>query len=343
MGHFQGVPKDKVEFFYGQLILSDITMPHTHNHLSPITFSQFLDRNQIRTYNVLPIYEEANAKWKSFAADNEVIFKTGLRATYDLDLAEQPAENSWHILIDYFRRMLHVKDIKDPYLGMHYMSHVCRTFLEASSEIEDQRLMLCTRAIFTQMTEPVLYPSLVPTSYAFLPVKMYTDATYLQSCQAMMTRVYTYILGHSAQSSVLAKVDETKSKQIKNELHDALTAVVKNKRHEEKVDEIMTQLSNSMKIYKVDQDAYEMADTLVRDGFKSAIAIEELSKLGDKYCTGKMSKDPDDVIDSLLDVWKIVSPPEKKTFLSRVFHKSKPEEMDNDIDAIKRERKFDTP
>jgi hypothetical protein len=346
MACFQGVSQEKTDMFFSQMMLSDITMPHTHSHFSPIVFSEFLDRNQIRSYNIYALYEEANQRWRAFLNGNEGVFDHGIRKDVDLDKAEQPSENSWHILIDYFRRMMYVKDINDPYMIMHYISHVCRSFLEATGEFKDARTCACTRAIFTQMTEPILYPSLIPAPMCFLPVRSYTDVGFVSGVRDMLIRVYTYILGHSASTSQLLKVDEAKAETIKKELHDVLTKVVKNKRHSEKVNQIMINLANSMKIYKIDQDAHEMSETLVRDGFKSALAINTLSDLGDKYIGGKISKDPDDVVDSLLDVWSIVSPPKKKTFLSKigdVFHKPTKEDMNNDIDAIKRERKFDTP
>ena len=344
MGCFQELSNDKVETFFQQMFLSDITMPHTHNFLSPITFAQFLDRNQIRTFNPLAIYDEANTRWRRLVSANPDIIEGGDRKGIDMDMAEQPSENSWHILIDFFRRVLNVVKVKDLYYSMHYLAHVFREFLGASSQLSDPRTMVCTRAIFTQMTGPVLYDSIVPAQYFFLPVKNYTDATYPSGLRVMVNRVNNYVTGHTAQIMQIEKLDGSRSEAIKNELHSALSKIVKYKRNSKKVDETMTNLANTMKIYKIDQDAYEMSDTFVRDGVKSAIAINALNKLGDKFVSGKLSHDPNDLIDILLDVWNIVNPPKKETLLSKigsVFKKPKTEEMDNDIAAIKRERKFD--
>ena len=344
MACFQEMSSDKVDSFFQQMFLSDITMPHTHNFFSPITFSQFLDRNQIRTFNPLAIYDETNERWRRLVAANPALIEEGDRGEIDLDIAEKPSENSWHLLIDFFRRVLHVAEIKNTYYSMHYLAHVFREFLGASSQLSDARTMVCTRAIFTQMTGPVLYDSLIPAQYFFLPIKSYTDATYPISLQTAVNRVSTYIAGHTAQTMQIEKLDELRCESIKKELHSALSKIVKYKRNSKKVNEIMTNMANTMKIYKIDQDAYELSDTFVRDGVKSSIAINTLNKLGDKFIAGKMSHDPDDLIDALLDVWSLISPPKKETILSKIgsiFKKPKTEEMDNDVAAIQRERKFD--
>ena len=344
MGCFQELPKTKIDLFFNQMFLSDITMPHTHNFLSPITFTQFLDRNQIRTYNPLAVYDEANSRWRELVNENPDILNTDQRAEVDLDIAEKPSENSWHILIDFFRRFLNVTKIKDLYYSMHYISHVCREFLGASSELKDPRTMICTRAIFTQMVGPILYDSIVPTQYFFLPIKLYTDVGFVHGLNTAIARVNNYVQGHTGQLIQINKLDEARCDSVKKELHSALTKIVKYKRNKHKIDEVMTTLSNSMKIYRIDQDAYEMSDTFIRDGVKSAIAINKLDKLGDKFIAGKMSSDPNDLIDMLLDIWTIISPPKKPTLLSRigsVFKKPKTEEMDNDITTIQRERELD--
>ena len=344
MGCFQELPKEKIDLFFSQMFLSDITMPHTHNFLSPITFTQFLDRNQIRTYNPLAVYDEANNRWRELVSEDPNILNTDQRAGVDLDMAEQQSENSWHMLIDFFRRFLNVTKIKDLYYSMHYISHVCREFLGATSMLKDPRTMICTRAIFTQMVGPVLYDSIIPTQYFFLPIKLYTDVGFVPGLQHAIARVSNYVQGHTGQLIQIDKLDNVRCDAIKKELHEALTNLVKFKRNKHKINETMTTLGNSMKIYHIDQDAYEMSDTFARDGVKSAIAINKLDKLGDRYIGGKVSHDPNDLIDLLLDVWTIVSPPKKETFLSRigsVFKKPKSEEIDNDITAIQRERKLD--
>jgi len=342
MGCFQEVPNSKIELFYREMILSDITMPHTSTHLSPVTFSQFLDRSQIKTFNTMAIYQEANEYWKELYDQAPNILSTGPRGENDLDMAERPDTNAWHVLIDYFRRALRVEKIKEVHFTMHYLAHVCRAFLEATSSIEDQRDMLCTRAIFTQMMNPILYESIVPAAYAFLPVKFYTDAVYMPSLQAMIARVKTYVTGHTAQYMQPEKLDEDRCACLKKELHSALEDIVKHKRNFKHVQDSMSRFANSIKIYKIDNDAFELSGTMKRDGIRSAVAIAKLDRLGNRTASGRID-DPEEIIDSLLDVWSIVSPPKKESLISKigaVFKKPAKEEMDNDIDAIKRERKL---
>ena len=343
MSMFGDIDDSKINTFFMQMLLSDVTMPHTHNKLSPITFGVFMDRNQIRTFDPRSVYDEACLRWKAFSSDHPEVFDGTVRKDNDLDMAEVPAENSWHILIDFFRRLLRFRKIKDFYFTMHYISHVCREFLDATMKCPNQKDMVCTRAVFTQIIGNILYDSIVPTQYFFLPVKSYVDATYPASLEIMAKKVETYILGHSAQSMQIEKLDELRSEIVKRELHDALSSIVKHKRNDQRVQDTLLKLTNAMRLYKIDQDAFELSETMVRDGVKSAIAIENLSEMGDKLAAGKISSDPDDVIDQLLDVWNIVSPPRKKSVLSKitdVFKKQKPEEMSNDIEAIQRTRKL---
>lgn len=344
MSVFTDVPDEKVHEFYVQMILSDIVMPHTKEHLSPITFSQFLDRNQIRTFNVLPIYEEANSVWKEFSYNNKELGSGKFASKLDMNLAEQPTENSWHILIDFFRRLLKAETITEPYILMHYLAHVCRSFLEASSTIGDHREVVCTRAIFTQMTGPILYDTIIPAAYVFLPIKNYTDATFFPSVKVMFQRVKGYIECHTAQKMEATLLDSNRLDSIKKELHKTLSNITKHRNDQNSINAAMTCLANTSKIYKIDQDAYEMSDTMIRDGFRSANAIVKLNKLGDKFVAGKISSEPDELIDRLLDIWSLVSPPKKETLVSKIgslFKKKPTEDMDNDIDAIKRVRKFD--
>ena len=344
MSVFTDVPDEKVHEFYVQMILSDIVMPHTREHLSPITFSQFLDRNQIRTFNVLPIYEEANSVWKEFSYNNKELGSGKFASKLDMNLAEQPTENSWHILIDFFRRLLKAEDITEPYILMHYLAHVCRSFLEASSTIGDHREVVCTRAIFTQMTGPILYDTIIPAAYVFLPIKNYTDATFFPSVRVMFQRVKGYIECHTAQKMEATLLDKNRLDAIKKELHKTLNSITKHRNDQNSINAAMTCLANTSKIYKIDQDAYEMSDTMIRDGFRSANAIVKLNKLGDKFVAGRISSEPDELIDRLLDIWSLVSPPKKETLVSKIgslFKKKPTEDMDNDIDAIKRVRKFD--
>ena len=344
MSVFTDVPDEKVHEFYVQMILSDIVMPHTREHLSPITFSQFLDRNQIRTFNVLPIYEEANSVWKEFSYNNKELGSGKFASKLDMNLAEQPTENSWHILIDFFRRILKAEDITEPYILMHYLAHVCRSFLEASSTIGDHREVVCTRAIFTQMTGPILYDTIIPAAYVFLPIKNYTDATFFPSVRVMFQRVKGYIECHTAQKMEATLLDKNRLDAIKKELHKTLNSITKHRNDQNSINAAMTCLANTSKIYKIDQDAYEMSDTMIRDGFRSANAIVKLNKLGDKFVAGRISSEPDELIDRLLDIWSLVSPPKKETLVSKIgslFKKKPTEDMDNDIDAIKRVRKFD--
>ena len=344
MSVFTDVPDEKVHEFYVQMILSDIVMPHTREHLSPITFSQFLDRNQIRTFNVLPIYEEANSVWKEFSYNNKELGSGKFASKLDMNLAEQPTENSWHILIDFFRRLLKAEDITEPYILMHYLAHVCRSFLEASSTIGDHREVVCTRAIFTQMTGPILYDTIIPAAYVFLPIKNYTDATFFPSVRVMFQRVKGYIECHTAQKMEATLLDKNRLDAIKKELHKTLNSITKHRNDQNSINAAMTCLANTSKIYKIDQDAYEMSDTMIRNVFRSANAIVKLNKLGDKFVAGRISSEPDELIDRLLDIWSLVSPPKKETLVSKIgslFKKKPTEDMDNDIDAIKRVRKFD--
>ena len=344
MGVFQDVDNSKIDSFFTQMFVSDVTMPHTHDYLSPITFCQFLDRNQIRTFDPKSIYEEACKRWKFFSTIHPQVFDDSPRKEVDLETAERPAENSWHILIDFFRRVLYVAKIKDLYFTMHYLAHVCRAFLDDTAAKLSPRDMVFTRAVFTQIVGGILYDSIVPTQYYFLPVKHYTDASYPGALQQTIIKVQTYIVGHTAQTMEIKKLDEIRSDIIKRELHSALSDLVKHKRNDHRVQSTMLKLTNSMKIYKIDQDAFELSDTMLRDGVKSAIAIDRLSKLGDKFSEGKISSDPDELIDRLLDVWCIVSPPKKESVISKIGHffkKPPSEEMNNDIDAIKRTRKLD--
>ena len=344
MGIFHDVDNSKIDSFFTQMFLSDVTMPHSHSYLSPITFSQFLDRNQIRTFDPRSVYDEACQRWRIFSQIHPEVFDNNTQKQIDFNLAEKPSENSWHILIDFFRRILLTMKIKDLYFTMHYLSHVCREFLDATTKTLSARDAVYTRAVFTQIIGAMLYDSIVPTQYYFLPVKNYTDASYPGSLEQTMIRVQTYILGHTAQSMQIKKLDDIRTDIVKKELHSALSGLVKYKHNEQRIQETMLKLTNSMKVYKIDQDAFELSETMVRDGVKSAVAISKLSKLGDKIYEGKVSQDPDELIDRLLDIWCLLSPPKKKsvfTKIGEVFKKPPTQEIDHDIDAIKRTRKLD--
>ena len=342
MGCFQGIPNGKVDHFFQQMFISDITMPHTHQFLSPITFSQFLDRNQIRTFNPLAIYDEANDRWRQFVLFNPGVLEQSRRTENNLDLAEQPSENSWHVLIDFFRRMLLVDKIKDLYMKMHYMAHVCREFLGTTSQLNDMREIACTRAIFTQITGPVMYDSVIPAQYCFLPIRHHTDAMFVQGIELMKQKANVYISGHSAQNMMTDKLDESRCEVLKKDLYNALQAVSQNKDDLQAIKSAMITLANNMKIYRIDQDAYEMSDVMYRDGLTSIKVIHRMERMGDKYIENQCMESPDVLIDGMLDVWSMLTPHKKKTVLSRitrVFKKPDTEDMENDVAAIKRKSK----
>lgn len=300
---FPGVPANHIERFFINMCASDMNLPHTSTRLSPITFNEFMIRNQILTTVPFDIYDEANKIWVKTLEQNPGLFKlSGLRATHEMDLCEQK-HKGWNEVIDYLNRLVDVEKFDDsPYFQMHYIAHICYLFIKMTDQYEIDKCMTY-RTIFNDLISPILYESCIPTTYAFLPVKKSTDVKFQHDMTTMLIKVKDYIVSHSANRMNTVLLDGSRVKQFAADVKEILTAIHNVKYMEDNAWKThLRAYLNRVLVYKYDFEMFELYPVFKRDGMKSIKIVDDLLKIKKHFDAGCIM-DADDAIDQLLGVY----------------------------------------
>lgn len=299
--HFSDVSPENLEKFFINMIVSDLSMPHTKQRLSPITFCEFMARNQIQLLNPFDLYDQANKVWRKFSHDNPNIFDAPLRKDIDLDQSEIE-HSGWNIVIDYLRRLIEVSIIQLPYYQMHYIAHVCHNFVQATNSLEGMK-QTAYRNTWNEILSPIMYECIIPARYAWLPIENYADIRFGTDLAHTLRNAKQFIDSHSAVSMNYKAYDEFRVQHIRQDCENTINKVYKSKLKTQDVwrpalDEFF--MRNQLR--ESDAEMCEMWEQFRSNGMQIVGLFDKIDKFQKDYTAGKYNEDPDSVIDTLLDI-----------------------------------------
>lgn len=299
--HFSDVSPENLEKFFVNMIVSDLSMPHTRQRLSPITFCEFMARNQIQLLNPFDLYDQANKVWRKFSHDNPNIFDAPMRKEIDLDQAETE-HSGWNVVIDYLRRLIEVSIIPLPYYQMHYIAHVCHNFIQATNSLEGMK-QAAYRNTWNQILSPIMYECIIPARYAWLPIENYADIRFGTDLGHTLRNAKQFIDNHSAISMDHKAYDEFRVQHIRQDCENTINKVYKNKLKTQDVwkpavDEFF--MRNQLR--ESDAEMCEMWEQFKSNGMQIVDLFDKIDKFHKDYDAGKYNEDPDSIIDTLLDI-----------------------------------------
>lgn len=300
---FNGIPAANIDAFFSFMNISDQFLPHTRNRISPITFSNFMTRNNIMCLNQLQVYEAANMNWRiQLRGMPNVLEEVHKHAGTDYSLSEEP-HPGWCPLIDYLNRVMDIEKIDSSYAQMHYLAHVLYLSSQATMS-EDKTEDVYIKALFHDCISPVLYPMIIPTVTAFFaPVKMFSDPSFSESVTNALIKINTFIASHCGRTTDTKVVDETRLTAIHELVREALETVHKNKYDNGVWQSGLGLLLNKLMMLKTDLKICEYAPIMERDGCKSFKALRSISKIKRAFDNDHMGDDPEMAIDMLLDTY----------------------------------------
>lgn len=301
---FGNVPADSIDKFFFRMFLSERGMPHTSTRISPITFTDFMSRNNILCTNQLEVYDTANKEWKRFLNS----FEGGRPKDFDrliveMDKSEEPRWG-WCKVIDLMNRILDVSKFRDNYCQMHYLAHVCHLAnIERFHENDEENIY--HKTIFKNCISPIVYPIMIPTlRYTWTPIVSYTDVIFEESVTMMCTKVSDFISSHQASSANVDAIDRTRVLAL-GELCVAALKEIKTNKYNANWSGNLNSLLTSVALIASDLRMCELYDEMERDGCKCVRPIKKLSRIKKSFDANRY-EDPNDVIDDLLDVYTIL-------------------------------------
>ena len=303
---FNGITtSENIEKFFLNMIVSDCNMPHTTSHLSPITFVEFMARNQIVAFNMFDIYDEACKAWVKFQSNGTNVIGCTPSRPKTMEKAEEE-QTSWHPLIDHLKRLLFVSEINSPYYKMHYIALVCNNFYrKTDTEGYDVATKHGYRFIWNQIIEPILYDPLIPTNYFWLPIKNYTDLRFTDDVETMVRRSQAFLASHTGSTADFDAYDKARQVQYRTYIERFITAIYTNKYNDPATWQPAANLFfNNCLILSLDMTLHEMANTpmFITSGFQSLKTMDRIKKLRQRYEKGQYVDDADGLIDKLLDI-----------------------------------------
>ena len=327
---FGGVaPQPSIDKFMMRSFFADLRVPHTRKNLSPIFVKEWLSRNNVIVLNTYDVYDAMNNTWREWIKNNES-FITGnqIRSSVNLDAADEPVEGSWNFVIDYFMRLIKVKDIDDPYYQMHYVaicSHNFHKDLRDDTET-DELVKNCYRSVWDQAINPILYETLIPVTYDWLPIERYADITFNSDIASVVDRVNSYIETHRAGRLNLANFNAVMLVQYYENITTTLKVLVANKHKDPStwVNAIKTFLT-TIKMIDVEFHLHDGIDVNIikMSGLYGLDLIHRAGNLCTKYNDG-VGTDADALIDELLGVYPAKEEYDKaKKIYDKLFHTEK--------------------
>ena len=293
-----GVTDKQFNEYFMNMIIFDPT-PHTYTRLSPITFCDFLARTNVITLQQRSLYEQANQFWRKQldgGAFKPIIDNNGISIC-----EEQQCD--WNPLIDHLQRLVRVMELNNAYQRMHYLSHVCYLMSEAKGDDN----MDYYRVLFANIINPVLYPNSLNTTKDFLPILNYIDPRFDESVTFACAVADKFIQSHLGRPSDTYDIERLQA--LKTNVTQALQCIQKNKDSQDKstwLNELSRCLLSSA-LLNADLHACELYQVMERDGLRCCKPLRELKRILKMHEKGSYSDDPDDAIDSLLDVYSSIN------------------------------------
>ena len=309
---FVGVSTEATEKFFMNMIVSDVSLPHTSQRLSPITFCEFMARNQVFVMSPLDIYEEANKVWRKFVANGKII-QVAHKKEVDLDQADIK-HDGWNVMIDHLNRLLHVTKMSDyPSYQMHYIAHVCHNFYQATLAMDPVKCA-AYRTLWNEVVSPVLYEPLVPTRYAWLPVENYTDLRFGMDLAKVVENANGFILSHIGRLTSHREYDASRCEQIKQDCEATIKAIYESKYTDYKVwSQALSKFIARNELRIIDAEICELYPQFKVNGMRIIPLFEKIERLKKRFEKGLYEDDPDEAIDDLLDIRPRDNEPDDKT------------------------------
>ena len=304
---FNGVSSDNIDSFFMQMCISDSLLPHTYTRLSPITFQEFMARNNIMCLNQRQVYDAACMAWRmQLKAVPGTILNDAHRGM-DYDKCEKP-HPGWIPLIDMLNRVLDIENISIKsdstrlYHQMHYLAHVSY-LADVTPMCDDKEDDIYFRTMFRDCISPMLYPTLIPAAPIWAPVMMFTDMRFSEAVVLTLSKVSNFISTHCGRLSDAQEIDKTRLMAMHQTVKEALDVVHKNKYDDGVWQTGLGALLTRLMIIRADLNACEMKDSMERDGCKCIRRFRQLHKIKKMFDADHLDNNPETAIDLLLDTY----------------------------------------
>lgn len=301
-GLFSGVSTDNIEHFFMSMIVFDVGFPHTDTRLSPITFNDFMIRNQVLCINSMQVYNEACKFWARYFSFNKAMLRSA-HDKYDLNICNEP-HGGWNKLVDHLNRLLDVNRFEgNPYYQMHYIAHCCHGFF--CEKFKDAEEYKTNKIVFNEIISPIIYDPVVPTQYSFLPILNFADLRFMERVAMMCSRIDAFMENHCGRTMNHHEFDINHLKMLYDIVTEGLKGVRDNKYNGNAWLQQLQQCIAKTTIIQADVNACELKDVFERDGMKCCSVLKVLKRIGQRNERNAYSDDPDLAFDELLDAYKL--------------------------------------
>jgi len=297
---FRGVPSERIDAFFVSMILSNVTMPHTSEALSPIVFTEFMARNQIITMTPLVVYEAANQFWRRYVQEMGLDLIT-MAAQQGYGRIHEPG-TGWNKLVSWLLKLEKVKEITIPLYQMHYIAHICYQFYR-DTEKDGPDEAAVERMFFNDIVSPMFYDPLIPTGYVLLPVLDYLDCRFRDRIPILLGKIDGFILRHKANYDHIL-LDKQYSEYLQREAETCMTGIVKDKYKGDNVwkEHLASYLAKSTMMHG-DLKMCELYPAMDQSAAMQCVKLFHLSdKIRNKFRSGSYDGDPMSAIDDMLDI-----------------------------------------
>ena len=227
IGSMHGVPKRNLEAFFGSMVLYDVSMPHSHLCLSPITYNEFAIRNQFITISPCDTYEMANAYYAEKIRLMGDHFLSESHKICNFDKIHEKGEG-WNPLISWLLKLEYLKEVPYANMQMHYIAHICYQAQKEFAAEKDSEIGVAVRTLFTDVVSPILYDPLIPVNYAFLPVMNFMDARFSDRIPILLNKVSAFIDRHKGMGNV-KDLDKQFCQFLQKEAENTITQICQKK------------------------------------------------------------------------------------------------------------------
>lgn len=297
---FIGNSTEAVEDLFANMVVSDVSMPHTSTRLSPITFTEFITRNNILCTIQGDVYAQANKFWQKYLSLTPDLLKK-CQGPFNMDKCEEK-HGGWNKFIDYLVRALDVESFTGhPYYQMHYLAHVNYLF-NADNFDDDKIINICYRSIWAEIMKYVWYKKSIKTKTVWAPIMNYSDLRFSDGLNNMIHAAKIYIESHSGAFFDMKRFDVHRLQALKEIVCEGLKGVYSKKYVGDTWTENFVKCVSSSMMIKTDVELCEAYDSFEQDGMKCCKALHRIDKMKHKYERHYFDDCPDDAMDAMLDI-----------------------------------------
>ena len=297
---FFGNSTEAIEDLFANMVVSDVSMPHTNTRLSPITFTEFITRNNILSTIQGNIYTHANKFWQKYLSLTPDLLKK-CQGEFSMNRCEEE-HGGWNKFIDYLMRIVDVEAFTGhPYYQMHYLAHVCYLFNKENFD-SDKLINICYKSIWTEIIKFVCYKKVIKCSTVWTPIMNYSDLRFGDGLNNTINAAKVYIESHSGVSFDLKRFDVHRLQALKDIINEGLKGVYSKKYAGDSWTENFVKCVSGSMMIKTDMDLCEVRESFEHDGMRCCKPLKRIDNIKRRYENHYYDGCPDDAIDSMLDV-----------------------------------------